>query len=257
MANTVAVDNLTKSYDGENERVRVFEDLSFEVKENEFLVILGPSGCGKTTLLKSISGIVEPDYGSIYKRGKRITDPTSDIAMVFQDYALLPWKTVVENVTLPLEVQNRYDEQTRRERALEWLDKVGLGDVVESYPTDLSGGMKQRVGLARALTADPEMLLLDEPFASLDYQTKTKLQTKLLELWSEGNKSILYITHDIHEALYLADRILVLSEKPASIIDELHIDFERPRYQRRLEIEKRDLFKKHKRTLRRDLGLES
>lgn len=257
MSKTVTVNNLTMSYDGENGCVNVFEDLSFEVRENEFLVILGPSGCGKTTLLKSISGIVEPDYGSIYKKGKQITDPTSDIAMVFQDYALLPWKTVVENVTLPLEVQNRFDEHTRRERALEWLGKVGLSDVVESYPNELSGGMKQRVGLARALTADPEILLLDEPFASLDYQTKTKLQTKLLELWSEGRKSILYITHDIHEALYLADRILVLSEKPASIIDELSVDFERPRYQRRLEIEKQDLFKKHRRTLRQDLGLES
>ena len=257
MSKPVTVDDLTMSYDGENGRVDVFEDLSFEVRENEFLVILGPSGCGKTTLLKSISGIVEPDYGSIFKKGERITEPSSDIAMVFQDYALLPWKSVVENVTLPLEVQNRYDENTRRERAIEWLGKVGLSDVVESYPTELSGGMKQRVGLARALTADPEILLLDESFASLDYQTKTKLQTKLLELWSEGRKSILYITHDIHEALYLADRILVLSEKPSSIIDELDIDFERPRYQRRLEIEKRDLFKKHKRTLRRDLGLEN
>lgn len=257
MSKRVTVDNITISYDSENGSVNVFEDLSFEVDKNEFLVVLGPSGCGKTTLLKTISGIVEPDFGSIYKNGTRVCEPTSDIAMVFQEHALLPWKTVVENVVLPLEVQNRYDGKTRRELARTWLEKVGLREVAESYPTELSGGMKQRVGLARALTANPEILLLDEPFASLDYQTKTKLQTKLLELWSEERKSILYITHDIHEALYLADRILVLSEKPASIIDELSIDFQRPRYQRRLEIEKRDVFKEHKRTLRGDLGLES
>lgn len=257
MDHPITVEELTKTYTSGGETLTVLEDLSFSVRDGEFVVLIGPSGCGKTSLLKILAGIDDEYEGAIRSNGTPITGPSADVAMVFQHYALLPWKTVAENVALPMKIQHGNARSTRRIHAREWIDRVGLDGFEDSYPAELSGGMKQRVGLARALAADPSVLLMDEPFGSLDYQTRSELQTKLLELWGNEQKTILYVTHDLEEALYLADRILVLSEKPASIVRELDVEFERPRWTRRLAIEEQDAFLEMKRTLRRELGLST
>ncbi|MFB6132588.1 MAG: ABC transporter ATP-binding protein, partial [Halanaeroarchaeum sp.] len=212
-------------------------------------------GCGKTTLLKMIAGIEEPSEGEIRIEDSPISGPNDDIAMVFQDFQLLPWKSLQANIEVALEVQEELDKQTRADRARTWLRRVGLDDFADSYPRELSGGMKQRVGLARALAVDPKILLMDEPFGSLDAQTKDRLQTELLELWADQRKTILFVTHDIDEAIFLADRVLVLSPKPASIVGEVSVDIDRPRYNRRLEVEQSDEFSRAKRYLRDCIGL--
>ncbi|MEF8826720.1 MAG: ABC transporter ATP-binding protein [Halapricum sp.] len=255
MGDAITVENLTKTYTSSQDTLQVLDDLSFTVRDGEFVVVLGPSGCGKTTILKILAGIDDQYDGRIHTNGSPLNGPSEDVSMVFQHYALLPWKPVVENVALPMKVQHTADGRTRKERAYEWIERVGLDGFEDSYPEELSGGMKQRVGIARALAADPAVLLMDEPFGSLDYQTKHELQTELLELWGNEQKTILYITHDIEEALYLADRILVLSERPASITMELDVDIERPRWTRRVSIEEGAEFQRMKRTLREELGL--
>ncbi|MFB6085932.1 MAG: ABC transporter ATP-binding protein [Halodesulfurarchaeum sp.] len=255
MNRAIEVQGVSKRHQKKGEQLSVFEDLSFAIEEEEFVVIVGPSGCGKTTLLKMIAGITEPSTGFLEVNGSRITGPDPNIAMVFQNFQLLPWKTVLENVAVGLKVQEDMTKAKRREIALEWLDQVGLADFAESYPAELSGGMKQRVGLARALAVDPQILLMDEPFGSLDAQTKDVLQSDLLELWTNQKKTVLFVTHDIDEAIYLADRVLVMSEKPARIDAEVAIDIERPRWNRRLDVERTDTFSQTKQYLREQLGL--
>lgn len=258
MAESIRIDALSKSFGSGPDTLPVLQDVNFSVASEEFLVILGPSGCGKTTLLKIIAGIVEQTDGAISLQGASLSGDvrsSRDISMVFQDFVLLPWKTVLENVALGLKVQGGVDKSRRREIAQEWIERVGLDGFETCYPTELSGGMKQRVGLARALAVDPGILLMDEPFGSLDAQTKDQLQTELLELWQEDRKTVVFVTHDIDEAIYMADTILVLSTKPATIVDRVTVDFERPRTERRLDIESSDAFKRIKSRLRRDLGL--
>jgi NitT/TauT family transport system ATP-binding protein len=260
MAKSIRVEGLSKSFGSGRDEITVFEDVSFSVDAEEFLVILGPSGCGKTTLLKIIAGITDQTDGEVTLKGaSRSTDARSnaDVSMVFQDFMLLPWKTVLENVALGLKVQGGLEKERRHEIAQEWIERVGLNGYEACYPTELSGGMQQRVGLARALAVDPEILLMDEPFGSLDAQTKDQLQTQLLELWHDDRKTVVFVTHDIDEAIYMADTILVLSKKPATIVDRVAIDFERPRWKQRLEIESSDRFTEIKSRLRTDLGLEA
>ncbi|MFB6150764.1 MAG: ABC transporter ATP-binding protein [Haloarculaceae archaeon] len=255
MTGTISLDRVSKFYGDGGDGLRVFEDLSFTVEENEFVVIVGPSGCGKTTLLKIIAGVVEASEGTVRVGDSPIDGPTADTALVFQDFQLLPWKSVLENVALGLKVQENMDKGPRREIAREWLRKVGLDDFAESQPAELSGGMKQRVGLARALAVDPRILLMDEPFGSLDAQSRDALQSELLELWADQRKTILFVTHDIDEAIYLADRILVMSTKPSTILGDVAVDIDRPRWNRRLEIEQSDEFARIKGFLREKLGL--
>lgn len=257
VSRSLAVHDVSKAYSTDADVLQVLDGISFEIDGGEFVALLGPSGCGKTTLLKLIAGTLRPDYGEIYAGERRLTGPSSSIAMVFQNFNLLPWKSVMENVKTGIELQANGDGIPAEEVASEWLRKVGLDDVADDYPAALSGGMKQRVGLARALAVDPDILLMDEPFGALDAQTKDRLQTELLELWGAQEKTILFVTHDIDEAIYLADRVLVLSEKPATIVDELSIDFDRPRWNRRVEIEGDTEFKSFKSELRDQLGLSA
>lgn len=255
MGQRIEINKLSKTFQMEQGSLAVLDDLSFSVADNEFVVVVGPSGCGKTTLLKLISGTIDPTSGDIFLDDIPVTDPPESVAMVFQDFVLLPWKTVLQNVAVGLKIQNDEPPESRKETARHWIEKVGLDGFEDSYPNELSGGMKQRVGLARALAVDPEVLLMDEPFGSLDAQTKDELQTELLALWESEQKTVLFVTHDIDEAIYMADRILVISETPATIKAEFDVNIERPRWRKRHQIEQSDEFARLKKQLREELNL--
>ena len=254
MGGNISVEDVTKSFGAGADRLDVLDSITFDVAAGEFVVVLGPSGCGKTTLLEHVVDTEQPDSGAVYLDDQPKANADVDVSMVFQDFALLPWKSVLENVAMGLKVQGT-GQAARREAAREWIERVGLDGFEQAYPKELSGGMKQRVGLARALAVDPDVLLMDEPFGSLDAQTKDRLQTQLLKLWNEERKTVLFVTHDVDEAIYMADRILVLSKKPATIVDRIDVDLDRPRWDRRLEIEGSDAFNEIKSALRADLGL--
>lgn len=254
MPKDIEIKNVTKRFGEEPNSVHVLDDISFTVDEGSFVCILGPSGCGKTTLLKMMDGLVDPTDGEIEIGGKTVTDPTDDAALVFQNFELLPWRTTIENVAFGLELRG-LDEKQRNEQARELIERVGLEGFEDHYPSELSGGMKQRVGLARALAVDPEVLLMDEPFGALDAQTKDRMQTQLLNLWEKDQKTVVFVTHDIRESIFLADRVLVMGTKPSSIIADIEIPFERPRWKRRVEVENDDRFEDIEIELRSHLGL--
>jgi NitT/TauT family transport system ATP-binding protein len=199
------------------------------VRPGEFVAIVGPSGCGKTTFLNAVDGLLPISGGSLELNGTAIGGPGPDRAMVFQQASLLPWRTVLGNVVYGLELQGRLSKRERTARAREFIKLVGLAGFEDAYPTELSGGMQQRVNLARALATDPEMLLLDEPFAALDAQTREFMQRELLRIWGETRKTALFITHDIKEAVYLADRVLVFTRRPGRVKACVEIDLARPR----------------------------
>jgi NitT/TauT family transport system ATP-binding protein len=202
---------------------------SLEIKPGEFVSIVGPSGCGKTTFLNAVDGLLPISGGSLELNGKPISRPGPDRAMVFQQPSLLPWRTVMGNVIYGLEMQGRISRADRTERARGLIGLVGLAGFENAFPTELSGGMQQRVNLARALATDPEMLLLDEPFASLDAQTREFMQRELLRIWGETRKTALFVTHDIKEAVYLADRVIVFTRRPGRVKICVDIDLPRPR----------------------------
>lgn len=250
----ISVRGVTKTFGSGDDELVVLEDLDLQVSANELVVIVGPSGCGKSTFLKLVDGLTSLTKGEIAIDGEVVEGPRDDVAMVFQDFNLLPWRTVVGNVKFGLEMQNLpRDEQL--ETAHQWIEKVGLEGFEESYPHELSGGMQQRVGLARALAIDPNVLLMDEPFGALDAQTRDVMQTELLQLLADERKTIVFVTHDIREAILIADRVVVFSVKPANIIAELDIGFERPRWNRRTEIETSDRFERYESEIRAALGL--
>lgn len=202
--------------------------ISFDVRPGEFVAIVGPSGCGKTTLINAIDGLHEITSGQLTINDRAIAGPGPDRAMVFQQASLLPWRTVAANVLYGLSIQRRATREARA-RAMELIKLVGLAGFENSYPSELSGGMQQRVNLARALAVDPEILLLDEPFAALDAQTREFMQLELLRIWGATHKTALFITHDIKEAVYLADRVLVFSARPGRIKEIVEVDLPRPR----------------------------
>ncbi len=254
MPKSIHVNNINKQYgDGPN-AVHVLDGVDVEIEEREFVCILGPSGCGKTTLLKMMDGLIEPTSGEIKIGDRTVTEPSTDAALVFQTFELFPWRTTIENVELGLEIQD-VDKERRRETAQQWIERVGLEGFEDSYPSELSGGMQQRVGLARALAVDPEVLLMDEPFGALDAQTKDKMQTQLLKLWENEKKTVVFVTHDIRESIFLADRILVMGTKPTAIVKDVTVPFDRPRWRRRTDIENDDRFEEIELTLRETLGL--
>ena len=224
--------NVTKKFKSEEGEVKAIENTNFVVKSAEFLCILGPSGCGKTTLLRMIAGLDYPSSGEILLDGAKVRGPSPDRGMVFQEYSLFPWKTVLKNVEFGLEILGVPD---RRKIAKDYLELVGLQEFENSYPYELSGGMKQRVAIARALATDPSILLMDEPFGSVDAQTRNILQKELLEIWKRTNKTILFVTHSVDEAVYLADRVAVMSPRPGRIIACMNIDIPRPRKRTSLE----------------------
>lgn len=204
------------------------DDVSLEVRSGEFVSIVGPSGCGKTTFLTVVDGLLPPTAGRIYLDGKEVRDPGPDRAMVFQDASLLPWRTVLGNVLYGLECQ-KVDRRSALDRARTFIDMVGLSGFEHHYPHELSGGMQQRVNLARALALDPQILLMDEPFASLDAQTRELMQEELLAIWQRAGKTVLFVTHQINEAVYLSDRVIVFSARPGRVKRVLPIEIERPR----------------------------
>ena len=212
-----------------SEPVVAVEDATLEIRPGEFIAIVGPSGCGKTTFLKAVDGLLPIAGGSLSLGGKPITKPGRDRAMVFQHSALLPWRTVLSNVAFGLELQKTVTKSTALERARQLIDLVGLDGREDRYPGELSGGMQQRVNLARALATDPALLLLDEPFAALDAQMREFMQQELLNIWRISKKTALFITHDIAEAIYLADRVIVFTAAPGRIKDCIEIDLPRPR----------------------------
>ena len=208
--------------------VMALEAFDMDVAEGEFLSIVGPSGCGKSTFLNVLLGLLKPDSGDVLIRGKKIAGPSSDRAMVFQEFGLLPWRTVQHNIELGLELK-RISAGKRRPIAKRLISLVGLAGFESHYPHELSGGMKQRVGLARALATDPDVLLMDEPFAALDAQTRDLMQVELLRIWREARKTVLFVTHQIDEAIYLSDRVLVMSKRPGRTKKIFDIKLPRPR----------------------------
>jgi len=224
----VRIDGIGKRYDGSNGPVQALDGVSFGVAAGEFVCIVGPSGCGKTTLFRIIAGLEEPSSGTVFLQGDPVSGPGPDLGLVFQEYHLFPWRTVAGNVGFGLEKRG-VDESQRRQRVDHLVDLVGLDGFEDSYPKDLSGGMKQRVALARALAPDPSLLLMDEPFGAVDAQTKKMLQDELLDIWAETGKTILFVTHDVEEAVKLADRVVVMDKEPGRVREVVDMDIDRPR----------------------------
>src|SRR6476646_7854036 len=225
------IDHLTKHYwlEREDREVLALSDVSFSVEDGEFMAIVGPSGCGKTSMLNIIAGLLPYNEGNVSIDGKRVDGPGIDRAVVFQHASLLPWRTVAGNVRYGMELQRRFDQKTMAERTGYFINLVGLEGFERHYPSELSGGMQQRVNLARATAADPLVLLMDEPFAALDAQTRELMQAELLKIWASAHKTVVFVTHQIDEAAYLADRVAVLSPRPGRLKDVVTIPFERPR----------------------------
>ncbi len=214
--------------------VIALENFGLEVARGEFVSLVGPSGCGKSTFLNILLGLIKPDSGELKLNSAPIRGPSQERAMVFQEFGLLPWRTVQANVELGLELRHM-PAATRRKRAEELIRLVGLNGFERHYPHELSGGMKQRVGLARALATEPEVLLMDEPFAALDAQTRDLMQTELLRIWERTKKTVLFVTHSIEEAAYLSDRVIVMTARPGRTKAVLTVDLPRPRdYEMRL-----------------------
>jgi NitT/TauT family transport system ATP-binding protein len=227
------VDRVSVTFtDGESD-LGALDEITFEARHGELLCFVGPSGCGKSTLLRVIGGLLQPTRGQAFLRGELCARPCDDIGIVFQKSNLMPWRTALRNITLPLELEG-VDAATARRRAGELIDLVGLTGFEASYPRQLSGGMAQRVAIARALVHDPEVLLLDEPFGALDALTRERMNLELLRIWETQHKTVIMVTHNIQEAILLADRVLVMSPRPGRIVDDIPISLPRPRSQDQL-----------------------
>jgi len=222
------VKGLDKAFTVDDRIVTAIDQLSLSIDEHEFVSIVGPSGCGKSTFLNVLLGLIKPDSGDIRLHGKPIAGPGTDRAMVFQEFGLLPWRTVQSNVELGLELKGMAASE-RRAICGKLIDMVGLAGFEGHFPHELSGGMKQRVGLARALATDPNVLLMDEPFAALDAQTRDLMQVELLRIWQEAKKTVLFVTHQIDEAIYLSDRVIVMTKRPGRAKKIFDIGLPRPR----------------------------
>jgi len=232
--------------------VRALQGFDIDVREGEFLSIVGPSGCGKSTFLNVLLGLIKPDSGEIRLHGKPIAGPGTDRAMVFQEFGLLPWRTVQSNVELGLELKGMAANE-RRAICGKLIDMVGLAGFEGHFPHELSGGMKQRVGLARALATDPNVLLMDEPFAALDAQTRDLMQVELLRIWQEAKKTIVFVTHGITEAVFLGTRVIVLTAGPARMADNFLVELPHPRT---LDMKTQERFGEYTRRIYRLLGME-
>lgn len=226
----IEIKMLSKAFEGRGRTsaVQALDNLNLTIRDNEFVTILGPSGCGKTTLLRNIAGLTPWDEGEILIDGEPVTGPSPDRAMVFQQFALLPWATVIDNVAIGLDIRGDPKDQ-RNSRATEMINLVGLRGFEHRLPGELSGGMQQRVGLARALAVDPSVLLMDEPFGALDEQTRRLLQEELLAIWEQTPKTVVFITHSMEEAVLLGDRVVLMSARPGKVEDIIDVPLERPR----------------------------
>lgn len=228
LKNGLVIEHVTKTFFSPDGYFTAVEDVSFSLNDGEFLVILGPGRCGKTVLLNMIAGIEEKTGGRILYNGEEKKGAHPDFGMVFQSLSLMPFKTVMENVELPLKLRG-VSKTERRETAQHYIDLVGLQGFEKSYPHELSGGMKQRVGIARAYTANPKVLIMDEPFGQLDAQTRYSMQNEILRIWETERRTVIFVTNNIEEACYLGDRIILLSDCPATVKDIYPIDLPRPR----------------------------
>jgi NitT/TauT family transport system ATP-binding protein len=229
--NKLEIDRVSKRYWFEREarEIPALVDVSLSVSEGEFVAVVGPSGCGKTSLMNIVAGLLPYDDGTVSIDGRKVSGPGVDRAVVFQHASLLPWRTIAGNIRYGMEMQKRFDAATMRERTNFFVKLVGLSGFENHYPSELSGGMQQRVNLARALAADPVVLLMDEPFAALDAQTREFMQSELLKIWAKAKKTVMFITHQINEAIYLADRVVVMSARPGRVKGVFEIPFGRPR----------------------------
>ncbi|UTB32199.1 MAG: ABC transporter ATP-binding protein [Methanobacterium sp. ERen5] len=222
------IKKVNKNFQNKTMEMEILKNIDLTIEDGEFLVLLGPSGCGKTTLLRMIAGLDFPSSGTITDNDVPVLNPSPERGFVFQQYSLFPWRTVLDNVAFGLEVKG-IDAEERYEKAKNYIEMVGLSAFIESYPNQLSGGMKQRVAIARALVNEPDSLLMDEPFAALDVLSRHKLQKEIIQIWQQETKTIIFVTHNVDEAVFLADRILVFSERPGRIIQTLKIEQERMR----------------------------
>ncbi len=234
----IKVENLTKKFEFKRDKtyIEVLQDISFSINSNEIFSIIGPSGCGKTTLLYIISGFIKPDTGKIYYDSELVTSPSPRRTVIFQEYGLFPWMTVEENIEFGLKAKGILKDE-RRDRARKFVELVHLKGFEDKYPHELSGGMKQRVGIARALAIDPEVVLMDEPFASLDSLTREIMQEEVLRIWEATQKTLILITHNIEEAVFLSDRVMIMTARPG----------------RKKEIVSVDLPRSHRQEIKRDI----
>lgn len=226
----VKIDNVRKVYDTRNGEMIALNGVSLDIMENEFICVVGPSGCGKSTLLNIIAGLLEPSSGAVYCDGKEVKGTGTERGVVFQQYALFPWMTVKKNVMFGLNLKG-IKGQEAEDIAMKYIKMVQLEDFVNHYPKELSGGMKQRVAIARAYAVNPSILLMDEPFGALDAQTRTQLQTELLETWEKEQKTCFFITHDVDEAIILAQKVIIMSARPGRIKEIVDINIPYPRTQ--------------------------
>ena len=226
----VHIDNVVKKFNGRNGEMVALNGVTLDIHDNEFICVVGPSGCGKSTLLNIIAGLLEPTSGQVYCDGKLVEGTGTDRGVVFQQYALFPWLTVKKNVRFALEMRGIKGKEADN-LAMMYLEKVDLTKFADHYPKELSGGMKQRVAIARAYAAEPQVLLMDEPFGALDAQTRTQLQSELLETWEKDRKTCFFITHDVDEAIILAQKVIVMSARPGRVKAIIDIDIPYPRDQ--------------------------
>ncbi len=224
------IDNVKKIYNSRNGEMVALNGVSLDIYENEFICVVGPSGCGKSTLLNIIAGLLEPSSGSVYCDGKEVKGTGTERGVVFQQYALFPWMTVKKNVMFGLGLQGIKGKEAE-EIAMKYIKMVQLEDFLDHYPKELSGGMKQRVAIARAYAVNPSVLLMDEPFGALDAQTRTQLQSELLETWEKEQKSCFFITHDVDEAIILAQKVIIMSARPGRIKEVVDVNIPYPRTQ--------------------------
>ena len=224
----LSVRNLQKTFGGNGSAHTAFDGVSLDIHRREFICVIGPSGCGKSTLIRIVAGLDEATGGEVLLDGKAISGPGPDRGMVFQGYTLFPWRTVRQNVMFGLEMRGKA-ASTAESEARQWLEMVGLSKFENAYPHELSGGMKQRVAIARALANEPRILIMDEPFGALDAQTRCQMQSYLLQIWKKVDVTILFITHDLEEAAYLADRILVMGSNPGRVVEVIENPVPRPR----------------------------
>ena len=224
----IRIDNIGKTYVRNEKTTEAIHNITLDIRKGELVSFIGPSGCGKTTLLKMIAGLLEPTTGAVYIGDKQCTEPGADRGFVFQDFALLPWRSVRKNVEIGLQIAHVPKEE-RKARVDEYLKIVGLEKFADSKINELSGGMKQRVGIARALVVKPDVILMDEPFGALDAQTRNIMQAELIGILKNTNQTIIFITHSVDEAVYLSDRIVVLTKRPTTVNEIIDVPWERPR----------------------------
>lgn len=237
MSDDIRISNVCKDYISNGRSLRAIDDISLDIKDSQFICIVGPSGCGKSTLLRMIAGLEPISKGEIFVGGRKVTSPSPSIGFVFQEYTLFPWRTVQKNVEFGLELKGHTPEE-REKIALKYIDMVGLSKFKDSYPHQLSGGMKQRTAIARTLAVGPDILLMDEPFGALDAQTRNILQEQLLNIWEKEHIKVLFVTHNVDEAVFLADKVIVMTSRPGRIKEIVDLDIPRPRIRTEIEVNK-------------------